>query len=1581
MIPRRLGRLAALLLLATGALARAAASFEYVAYELSVEQSRPGVCLGFSEPLPRARQAELAPFVAVEPAADLALSARGSRLCATGLEHGGVYRLTVRKGLAAASGARLAEEVSLELRVPDRSPSLAFAGRGTLLPLRPGTGLPLRSVNVERARLALYRVGERNLLAQLEEGRLGQALDGWDESRLAERAGERVGVATVTIAARRNQEVQTLVPLAALEPVLRPGLYVAIASPEGADPEPWEGRATQWFTVSDVALTAARAADGLTVVARSLATARPLENVHLELLARNNEPLASLRTDAQGRARIPAARLAGEGGSAPRLLLARRGEGDLAFLELDRPPLDLVELGVDGRTPPGPLDAFLWTDRGVVRPGETLHLGALLRDAAARAVPDLPLTLKVLRPDGVEASRLVLATDPLGGATAQLPIAPDAFSGPWTLTAHAAADGPAVGSTSFLVEDFVPPRLELSLRPPAGPVDPTRPIEVAIEGHYLYGAPAADLAGEAELQIRPAERPFPELPGYAFGLAEETVLPEAVPAVGFTTDANGAARAALAPETLPETTRPLEAVIRARLLDVDGRPAQAEAVVRLRPAGRVIGLRAAFEGTLPEGGEATFAVALVEPSGRPTGPARLAWTLFAEEYDVTWFERDGRFEAEPVVRDTLLAEGTLDVGADGGGRLAVPVTSGRFRIEVADPEGIGATSLRFGAGWWAAPVEAGERPERLRVAAEPAAEPGRVRVRIEPGFDARVTLLVADRAVRAVHELEVPEAGLATELEVGPVGPGGLHLLASAVSASGAVLPRLPVRAVGAAWLPGPLAERRLELALELPEAIRPRSTLAVRARLAPGPEAGPVRLVLAMVDDAILGLTRFVPPDPVGHHLGRRALGVELRDPYGRLIDPAGEIGRVVTGGDRRVALQLQGLDVRTFETVATMTGPLEPGPDGTVEASFEVPDVSGRLRVMAVAWSAERVGAADATVLVRPPLLAELARPRFLAPGDRAELRLDLVLADAPAGDYEVRLQTEGPLALDRTALTFRQLVADRRRFARLALEAGPVPGTGRIRLVATGPDGFRLERAFALAVRPAAPWLTRRQLVALEPGRSLELGPALASELLPGTARLSLGLATVPAFDVPGLLAELDRYPYGCAEQVVSRALPLLAAERLGGRPALARPEEAVQRAIGRLASLEAAGGGFASWSAAGERELWLTAYVLDFLESARAAGVPVPEGLRRRTLGWLATRLAGLGESPQELAAGAYAALVLARATAADPSRLRYLALRAEAALPSDAARIQLAAALGRLGERDLVGRLLAGLGGGRRVPEQDWLADYGSELRDDALVLAVAAEERLLPARALLPLAERTARRAAAEPWLSTQEQAWLLRAAAALQDGPGRGGSGEILASLDGERLAGPGPLARTLAVAPDRPAAALRNEGRGTLWAAVGVSGIPAAPGPAESRGFELERRLLTLEGEPVDPARIRQSQQILVLLEGRVVDPGRHRALVVDLLPAGLELESARLVGSPALERLSWLGRLDEPLFLGLRDDRFVAALELGARRPGFRLAYLARAVTPGRYVLPGAQVEDMDAPARLARTAAGRLAVLAP
>jgi hypothetical protein len=539
---------------------------------------------------------------------------------------------------------------------------------------------------------------------------------------------------------------------------------------------------------------------------------------------------------------------------------------------------------------------------------------------------------------------------------------------------------------------------------------------------------------------------------------------------------------------------------------------------------------------------------------------------------------------------------------------------------------------------------------------------------------------------------------------------------------------------------------------------------------------------------------------------------------------------------------------------------------------------------------------------------------------------------------------------------------------------LTAAEAAGQGGVDIAVSGPDGFELRRSFDLGVRPDRPYVTRRQVALLEPGQSLTLDEALGTGWLPGTASLALTLATVPALDTAGIAGDLRRYPYACTEQIVSRATAGLLAAVLGLPPDPSGADDAaVQSALRRLANLQSARGAFAAWSAMGPEDLWLSAYTVDFLLEARAVGLPVAQAPLGAALDWLAQAFARADDGPTGMAGAAYAARVLASAQRLDLSNLRYFAERSTGKLPSDLARAQLAAAFAALGDRvratALMGELGRGRAGGQAAP-----ADFGSVLRDEAAVLAVAARSELLPMDRLAARAETLAQRVAATRWLSTQEQAWTLRAAAALS-----AGAGSLHVTVDGvEQADRAKPLALSRRLAAGVQPLQVRNLGSTAIYRSLAMTGIPSDPPAAEQNGFEISRRLLTPDGAPADLLGLRQNDQLVVLIEGRAVEPGPYRALVVDLLPAGLEIENIRLAGTPSLERLGWLGELSTPLRLEQRDDRRVAAIDLSDDQPAFRFAYFARAITPGRFALPGSQVEDMYRPELMARTGAGRLMI---
>ena len=1543
-------------------------ALDYLNVTVEPDRAVPGACFSFSGELPRAKANALEPFVAIEPAIDHSLEARGKDLCVGGLKHGDHYRITLKAGLPGADDTKLAKDVPLDVQVPDRDAQLSFDQGKTLLPFTKDAALPLKSVNTGKAHITLYRFSERAIIGQLVNDWFGQALSGYTIENIKD-SSSKIFEGTLAIDSARNKQVTTAIPVGALIKDLQPGIYVAFAEPDTGTPEKDTERATQWFSVSDTGLVTIKTGDGLLVSARSLQTAKPLAGVTLRLIAQSNEILGSYKSDADGRFLIPGSLLRGEHGDAPKILTATSDNGGFTWLQIDSPALDLSDLDIKGRAPPETNDAFLWTDRGVYRPGETMHIGALLRDRDAKAVPNLPLTLHIVRPDGIEVDKRAMTLASASGGALDFAVPDNAFSGTWRIWASAGGKT-EIGTISVSVQDFVPPRLEAKLTLPAGPLDASAAIEAKVSADYFYGSPGADLSGQVEATIQPSAHPFAGFEDFRFGLAQEPFLPKALETQSFTTDDKGAATAVLQIDEVPDTSSPLEIALHATVNDVDGRAALAELTKPLHTANHFIGLHARFGEGLADGADATFDAVSLDGDGKPVALANVKWSLVKEDYEYSYFYRDGRWQWKSTIIDQPANGGDLTFGADGRATISAKVTNGQWRLEAYDDSGKTATSLRFGAGWWSSGGDtANRKPEIMAVTVDKNAPAGKVRAMVEPAFAGRVLVMLEGNGLHGLHEIDMPKGGGAVEFDAADVPASGAYILAVAVSPAGAVLPRLPVRAVGLAWVPGVTATHKLEVSLKAPDTVHPLTKLNVDVNVA-GANGEDAFVTLAAVDEAVLLMTDFETPDPADFYLGRRAPGFELRDVFNALIDPSGQVGQLTQGGDN-ANLKTGGLDVKTFKTVALFQGPVKLDARGHATLGVDVPDFSGRIRLMAVAWTNNRFGSADHQTTVRPPLLAELTLPRFLAPGDKATARLMLTDLEAPEQTYTVTVKTEGAVSVNKTDALFKDVKRDKRRYVDRVLTADSVPGTGRIHITAKGADGTIAERDFEISVRTPNAFVTNRQIITLAPGQRLVADDALGQGLVPGTGKLDVTASNMPAFDVPGLLASLRAYPYGCAEQTISRAFPELFVKKLGGTLALATPgTPTAQSAIQRLYSLQASDGSFGYWTSFDTGHLWLTAYALDFLQHARAQGLEVPTSMENRAVTWLAGQFARVGESPQEAAGIAYASIVLARADKLDLSQLRYAANRLAGHLPSDIARVQLAAALSHVGERDLAANLVKEAA----IPRDPkiYLNDYGSELRDKAMVLSLMEEEKLAPEKALFTQGGDLARSTGGRAWLSTQEQAWLLRAAFDLRS------NAPLKVELDGKETSGTQTRITSSIPLGKGRASTLVNKGADSVFVALAATGIPAGTQPPEANGFSIERSYYHLDGTPADLADVHQNDELVIVIEAKIAENIERKGLVVDMLPAGLEPETVGLSGDRDNTQFKWLKDLTEPTFTSLRDDRYLAGLDLSNSKTPYKFAYIVRAVTPGSYVRPGPQIEDMYAPAYHARGEAATLEV---
>jgi len=1554
--------------------------FRILGYKVDSDAAAPRACFTVSEPL--LPKTDYAPFVAVTGASGAAVTGEGSQICVDGLKHGGRYAIVLREGLPSTVGESLLRAADYEIYVRDRAPQVRFTGRNYVLPRTGQAGVPLVSVNAPKLDVELLRIGDRGLLPALRsEDFLGQ-LGGFNARTIASEKGQRVWKGTLdTVKAELNQEAVTAFPVLQAVGKLEPGLYVMLARPSGtvpADDEGYETQATQWFVVSDLGLTATRGRDGVHVVLRALASAQVIPGAEIRLIARNNEVLGTRTTDAQGHAAFDPGLARGEGGTAPSLVVAQIG-GDYGFLDLNLGAFDLTDRGVKGRPETGGLDAYLFPERGVYRSGEIVQLTALLRDARGAAVPDLPLTLVVKRPDGVEYRRVSVPDQGLGGRALPLPLLSGAMHGTWRVSAYTDPKAPAIGEASFLVEDYVPERLEVSLKARQPALHRGAEAQIDVAARYLYGAPGADLDVSGSVVVQAAAwSGIKGLDGYTIGLDDEAVEPASQELPDHaTTNAQGNATVTV-PVPPVAAPRALEAKITLAVGEPGGRALSRSLTLPILPAGPVLALRKGFA-DLADGGIAGFDVVLAAPEGALLARPGVSWTLSRIDVSYQWYRADGRWSFEPVKTARRVAAGTVDLKATGPSRIEAPVGLGRYRLEVAAP-GMpeAAASLGFDVGWGGS--QTAEAPDLLDLTLDKSAYAAgdTLRAKLSPKFKGQASLMVVSDRVHETVEVSVPEGGTTVSLPVKADWGAGAYLVATAYRPLDQAAKRLPGRAVGLAWFSVDRERRSLGVSVTAPERVRPRQDLTLPVQLT-GLRAGEAaRITVTLVDVGILNLTRYAAPDPTQYFLGQKALGPEFRDLYGYLIDGMqGSAGAIRSGGDAGGGELAD--SPPTQAPLVLYSGVVTVGPDGAARVTFPIPAFNGTGRVMVTAWSGDRVGQAQADVIIRDPVVLSATLPRFLDTGDRSRLFVALDNVEGQAGDYTVDLAPAGPVVIGASALrqTLRLETGAKGQFAIPLTAAGP--GTARLDIALSGPGlPAPLNQSFALGISPGTGALLRRSVRSLAPGTGLTLTTDLLADLQPGTGSVSLSATPLPGVDVAALLRALDRYPYGCSEQVVSRAMPLLYINKLAALEKLALDagaDERVRESIERLLARQDSSGDFGLWSAQGSSDLWLDAYVTDFLTRARERGFAVPQKAFAQALDYLRNAVANATEVKDGGADLAYAAYVLARNGRPVMGDLRYLADTKIGDFSSALGRAQLAAALALLGDRGRAARAMDSALTVLRA-ERDkgqYRADYGSRLRDGAGLITLAAESGLAQG-ALGPVTAVLGEEQQGERATSTQENAWLVLAAESLSKE-----ADALSFTLDGVPQTGILTRVYREAALGDR-GVQLTNTGRSLVQVAVTVNGSPLAPEPAAAQGYTIERSFRRLDGSVVDPAGgLRQNDRLVVVLKVTEAKAEAARLLLVDPLPAGLEIDNPKLLDADALQGLAFAKSDVQPVHTEFRDDRFVAAYDRDPSQSAFfTVAYTVRAVSPGTYVHPGATVEDMYRPARFGRTASGSVTV---
>ncbi|POA20050.1 hypothetical protein C1886_10235 [Pseudomonas sp. FW300-N1A1] len=1488
--------------------------------------------------------------------------------------------LTVDAGLTGVNDAKLAAEFVSRLETRDLQPTVGFASRGTLLPTRLAEGLPVIALNVDKVDVEFFRIKSESLPAFLAQWGRNNSLQSYESRELLPMA-ELVYGGRFDLNPARNTRETLLLPISGLKPLQQPGVYLAVMRASGT--YNYSQPATL-FTLSDIGLSVHRYQNRLDVFTQALDGGKALDGISLELLDADGRMVAQGMTGEGGHAELPLPKKA-------EVLLAHQGE-QTSLLRLNSAALDLAEFNIAGPQA-HPLQFFVFGPRDLYRPGETVLLNALLRDKDGNAVKPQPVSVEVRRPDEQVSRKFVWDADASGLYQYQLQLAAEAPTGRWQLVFDLGDGKPQL--YEFLVEDFLPERLALELKGSDVPIKPADTAEVAVSGRYLYGAPAAGNRLSGQVYVRPLREAVKSLPGYQFGSVTEEELSQDLELEETALDEDGEVLISL-DSKWAEVKSPLQLIVQASLQESGGRPITRRVVQPVWPADRMPGLRALFDGEEAGGdGPVEFELLVANPEGQKLAADNLKVRLIQERRDYYWNYSDNDGWSYHFNEKFLnLAEESVSIKAGGTAKVSFPVEWGPYRVEVEDPQTGVVSSLRFWAGYRGQDnAEGGAvRPDQVKLALDkPAYGDGdTANVTVTPPAAGKGYLLVesADGPLWW-QAIDVPAEGKSFAVKLDPKwSRHDLYVSALVIRPGERKANVTPKRAVGVLHLPLDRTQRKLGLSLAVPEKMRPKQPLSVKiqAKNADGSVPKQVHVLLAAVDVGILNITEYPTPDPYSSLFGRKAYGADQLDVYGQLIEAGqGRLASLAFGGDAALAKGGKRPDT-SVTIVALQSAPVTLNEQGEGEVSVDIPDFNGELRVMAQAWTDERYGMAEGKTVIAAPLIAELSTPRFLAGGDQTTLALDLSNLSGKAQKLEVQLSTEGQLDLVGETAHSVALTQGQRTTLHIPVRALGGFGQGKVKVLVNGLDlpGESLPpftREWTLGVRPAYPALLKHYRAVLKDQPwSLPEGQLSQFEVAGREALLSL--SSRPPLNLGEQIRALKAYPYGCLEQTASGLYPSLYADaaslkRLGlkGDTDTERKRK-IELGIERLLGMQRYNGSFGLWGADGEEEYWLTAYVTDFLLRARDQGFAVPpEALKKaseRLLRYLQERNlieVNYSENAEHtrFAVQAYAGLVLARSQQAPLGALRSLFERrsdARSGLPL----VQLSIALQKMGDQPRANQaLLAGLAASRQP--NDWLADYGSPLRDQALILALLEENDLgqgAREERLFELSDQLA----ASPYLSTQERNALFLAGRGLLGKPEANWTAQLSSGNETRELNNNQPglkLEGPLLASP----LSLRNEGSEPVYQQLTISGYPQhAPVPG-GENLMIRREYLGMNGQLLDLSDLASGDLVLVHIavsaKQRVPD-----ALVVDLLPAGLELENQNLAQSAAsLENASsqvkeWRESMQNASLKHqeFRDDRYVAAMNLEGRDTS-HLLYLARAVTPGIYRVPPPQVESMYRP----------------
>ncbi len=1301
----------------------------------------------------------------------------------------------------------------------------------------------------------------------------------------------------------------------------------------------------------------------MTVLVHNIQNTEPERGVTVTAYNYQHQALASGTTDDKGQVRLDLS------SGRPFYLIASQGT-QRSYLRVDNgSALSLSSFDVSGEVVQKGIKGFIYGERGVWRPGDTLHLGFMLNDRAKQLPAEHPVVMELYNPLGQMYARKTQTRGELGLYVFDFVTEADAPTGAWNVKAQ-------VGGVSFSkrlrIESIKPNRLKIALSMPEKTLLRGEPMDARLHVEWLQGAIARNLKYDIQGTFIATPTTFEGYKGFYFDDPSRVFNTEESKLISGVTNERGDATVQARFELGSTAPGMLLANLVTRVYEESGDFSIDADRMLYSPYRRYAGLKSPQKDKeqLNTGTNYTYEVASVDYLGKPQANTELDVKVY-KVYWYWWWDSNSSGLANYVSDSYNKPVKTFTVRTDGDGRgtfqLSFPDKEwGTYFISVKDKESKHSTGVMSYFDW---PYNEGRRNTDGSESAtmlsfktdKDSYTPGEKMVVTFPSTKGSRAIISIENGVRVLSLTEhtCEDKQTTVRLDVTKDMQPNAYVYITLLQPHGITKNDLPIRLYGVVPFTVTSPESHLTPVIQSPAELKPDASYTISVSEKNGKE---MAYTLAIVDEGLLDLTRFRTPEPWKAFNAREALGVNTWDLYNYVVGAYG--GRIEQlfsiGGDDALNKGPKAI-VNRFKPVVRFDGPFLLKKGKTARHTYQMPNYNGRVKIMVVAGNGEAYGHADKSVMVRKPVMLLGTLPRVIGVGEEMVVPATVFATEDGVGAVNVSIACSSNMEVVGEAT--RSLSFERKgdQQASFRIRVKKNPGIGKVTITATG-KGDKSVYETELEIRTVRRPQVKVTAATLEAGKSWKETVAMPGAT--GTNQLTLEVSDIAPVNVSSRLSYLLGYPHGCLEQITSKGFPQLYISSFTDLPLqqAKSTEEAVKEVIRRLRSYQTVDGAFAYWPGGTSSNGWGTVYATHFLLEASKKGYLVPEAMKQSVLNNL--RRVARNWKPvtsyykdSEEATQAYRLYVLALAGSPEVGAMNRLKEMKDLTSMS---RWSLASAYALVGREDVAQDLISKT---TALPSgySEYDETFGSDVRDQSIQLMTLC--LLDKGKEAATLVEELSKQLSSDDWLSTQSTAFALVAlsdylAKYRVDGAmdftyacgGKDGQVKTDKNIWSETL---------LDKAGTSASVELKNTGKSTLFARIITEGIPEqGEEKAYANGVSLAVSYVDLNGSPVNVAQLEQGTNFSAVVT--VKNPsarGYNNLVLSEIFPAGWEILNTRFLNESVTDSLSAGVNYQD-----IRDDRVYSYIDRLPAGSQVTVKINLCAVYPGRFYLPPVYCEAM-------------------